>query len=83
MAKLKECKDCGHPVSKSADACPNCGRRYKRRWNEIGPFTSLLIFGFILLFILSSYSSEASEHTTTIPVYYTGIEANGNGFLVP
>lgn len=53
MATLKECKDCGHKISKSAEACPNCGARLKRRWNEIGPFTTkALIFVAFILFIL-------------------------------
>lgn len=29
MANLVECKECGHKVSKSAKACPNCGHRKK------------------------------------------------------
>lgn len=62
MARLRKCKDCGHQISKSADACPNCGRRLRRRWNEIGPLTTFLIFGIILLFFLAALSSEASEY---------------------
>ena len=49
MAGLKKCKDCGHDVSTSAEACPNCGARLKRRWYEIGPFTSKLVIGTTLL----------------------------------
>lgn len=30
MSKLTDCKDCGHAVSKNADACPNCGAKVKR-----------------------------------------------------
>ena len=30
MSKLTNCKDCGHAVSKNADACPNCGAKVKR-----------------------------------------------------
>ncbi|NVJ59498.1 MAG: zinc-ribbon domain-containing protein [Gammaproteobacteria bacterium] len=56
MASLKKCKDCGHEISKSAESCPNCGRRYRRRWNEIGPFTSILVFGTMFLFLLSMCS---------------------------
>ena len=28
--------------SRSADACPSCRRRLKRRWYEVGPFTTAL-----------------------------------------
>ena len=31
--------------SRSADACPNCGRRLKKRWYEIGPFTTAVVLG--------------------------------------
>ncbi len=29
-AKLAPCPDCGHAVSKLAEACPNCGRLLRR-----------------------------------------------------
>jgi hypothetical protein len=31
MAKLIECKDCGHKLSKKADKCPNCGAPKKKQ----------------------------------------------------
>lgn len=31
-------------VSRTADACPNCARRLKRRWYEVGPFTIAVVF---------------------------------------
>ena len=48
---LTKCKDCGYDVSKTAEACPNCGARRKRRWDEIGPFTTRLFFGTVLLIV--------------------------------
>ena len=51
MTKLIKCKDCGYDVSKMAEACPNCGARFKRRWDEIGPFTTGLFFGTLLLIV--------------------------------
>ncbi len=54
MASLIECKDCGHAISKSAEACPNCGKRFKRRWNEIGPFTTKVMLGGVALMVLVS-----------------------------
>ena len=53
MARLKECADCGHEVSKSADACPTCGKRFARRWDEIGPFTQALLWIRVLLIVLA------------------------------
>ena len=44
MAALNKCKDCGHEISKTAEACPNCGARLKRRWNEVGSFVTTLFF---------------------------------------
>ncbi len=55
MARLRPCKDCGHEVSKSAEACPNCGRRYRRRWNEIGPFTKSLLWFVLILFVVAIF----------------------------
>ena len=54
MAFLIECRDCGHEVSKSAEACPNCGKRLKRRWYEIGPFTTKVMLGGVALMVLVS-----------------------------
>ena len=53
MARLKECADCGHMVSKSADACPNCGKRFTRRWDEIGPFTQTVLWIPVVLILLA------------------------------
>ena len=52
MAALKKCKDCGHDVSNTAEVCPNCGSRLKRRWYEIGPFTTKLVISAALLIAL-------------------------------
>ncbi len=52
MAALKKCKDCGHEVSKTAEACPNCGARLKRRWYEVGPFVTTLIFAPLFIIVL-------------------------------
>ena len=58
MGWLVECKDCGHEVSRSAEACPNCGKRLKRRWYEVGPFTTGLVFILLALFLLGMCSSN-------------------------
>ena len=51
---LTNCKDCGHDISKSAEFCPSCGKRLKRRWYEVGPFTTILVIGVMLLMFLLS-----------------------------
>ena len=61
MASLKKCKDCGHDISKTAEACPNCGARLKRRWNEIGPFTTKLLIGTALLIVFLSFIGSALD----------------------
>jgi uncharacterized OB-fold protein len=50
MAALTKCKDCGHEVSKTAEACPSCGARFKLRWYEVGPFVTMLFF--VLMFFV-------------------------------
>ena len=52
MTALKKCKDCGYDVSKKAEVCPNCGARLKRRWYEIGSFTTTLVISTVLLIII-------------------------------
>jgi hypothetical protein len=38
---LKKCRDCGHSVSKRAEACPNCGAKFKTK--SMGCGTLLLV----------------------------------------
>jgi len=62
MPRLISCDDCGHSVSKSAEACPNCGKRLKRRWYEVGPFTTAVVLGppiLILAVMVLGMCSEA------------------------
>jgi len=56
MEKLKKCKDCGHSISKSAESCPNCGARLKRRWYEIGTFTTIIVLVPLILGIAGQCS---------------------------
>jgi hypothetical protein len=37
-------------VSKQAEACPSCGRRFRSRWFEIRPSIVLLLF---IVFLIS------------------------------
>ena len=56
MSKLINCKDCGHAISKNAEACPNCGAKVKR--------TSILTWVaaiFIGLMVLSAVLAAMSD----------------------
>jgi len=55
MARLMECRDCGNSVSKSADFCPKCGRRFKLRWYE-GRWSTVFkaVIGFFLFILIAS-----------------------------
>ena len=55
-SKLQPCPDCGHLVSRHADACPSCGRRLKTAASGEGLFlrtmnqaTALVTWGPLLL----------------------------------
>ncbi len=49
---LIKCRECGHGVSNTADTCPNCGYHLKRRWYEVGEFTTMLVIGLALIFAM-------------------------------
>ena len=61
MPRLISCKDCGHSVSKSAEVCPNCGKRLKRRWYEVGPFTTAVVLGPPILILAIMFLGMCSE----------------------
>jgi len=62
MAKLVKCKDCGHEVSKSAKACPNCGAKLPGRHPILITLLALIIIG-----VFGSLIGTISE-TDTGPV---------------
>lgn len=55
MARLIECGDCGHSVSKSAESCPQCGARLKLRWYE-GSWSAIFkaVIVIVLIFLVIS-----------------------------
>lgn len=63
MAKLIKCKDCGHEVSKSADACPNCGRKTKAKTSGCAWIILIGLIGFIWLG--ASYDGSTPTRTVT------------------
>lgn len=61
---LKKCKDCGHSVSSSANACPQCGAPMHGR-GVISSLARLLVIVFVIIPIgiaifMSVYQSETS-----------------------
>jgi hypothetical protein len=67
MSKLVKCKECGHEISKSAKACPNCGAKQKKT----GFFTKVfLFFGFLwivgtFMTILGGGSGASSSNSNS------------------
>jgi predicted nucleic acid-binding Zn ribbon protein len=52
---LTKCKECGHLISRSATACPNCGAKIKRT----SLFTKIVavVFGFVALLMYLGHKS--------------------------
>jgi len=53
MAKLIDCKKCGHEVSKTDKKCPNCGSKMSDQRTSGFTWVVVIVFGFSLFFILS------------------------------
>jgi hypothetical protein len=50
MPALFPCPDCGHEVSKKAEACPSCGRKLKSK-SSGAALLLIILLAFILYFI--------------------------------
>ena len=48
---MKNCKDCNHQISESAEACPNCGAKLKETFVE--QVLGLVIVMSILIFLFA------------------------------
>jgi hypothetical protein len=49
-------------VSKQAEACPSCGRRFRSRWFEIRPSIVLLLFiVFLISMVAPLWGSDAPQ----------------------
>lgn len=60
MSKLTNCKDCGHAISKNADACPNCGAKVKR--TSVLTWIAAVFIGLMVLSaVISGFSDEDSN----------------------
>lgn len=56
---MKNCKDCGKEVSKSAKTCPNCGRRLKK-FGILRVLLGIFVI-FVAMGILASLGSETED----------------------
>jgi RNA polymerase subunit RPABC4/transcription elongation factor Spt4 len=56
---LVQCDDCDHPISKSAEVCPNCGKRIKGSTTDQ---LALLIFILMLASAILAFFSLGSRH---------------------
>lgn len=63
MAKLINCKDCGHQISKNAASCPDCGAKNKR--TSIITWLALIFIG---IPVLIAVFSGAADDTQPEPV---------------
>jgi len=74
MAKLTNCKDCGHKVSKKANVCPSCG--VKNPSNRTHGFTKFLatllcLFSVFCLFAaFGDHEPSQANHELNLKVYY-------------
>lgn len=85
MSKLTNCRDCGHAVSKNADACPNCGAKVKR--TSVLTWIAAIFIGLMVLSaVMSGFSDDTSnsnaavneESPDAIQVIPTSSENNSN-----
>ena len=61
---LTKCKECGHQISKTAAACPNCGAKVKRT----SLFTKIVggFFAFIVLMMVIGHLSVEEERSKKV-----------------
>lgn len=52
-SKLKQCKDCGAAVSKSATSCPQCGAIINRKSSCLGSLVAILLLIFFVPFFIA------------------------------
>ena len=69
--KLKQCKDCGAAVSKSAPSCPQCGAIIKRKSSCLGSLVAILLLIFFVpffIFLLSRNAGSTGSSNIASPV---------------
>lgn len=67
MAKLIDCKDCGHQVSKKARVCPQCGAPIKAKGNF--GCLSVIVLSFLVIWAVGSLNdtSPTTRQVRTAP----------------
>lgn len=58
---LKQCKDCGASVSKSAPSCPQCGAILKRKSSCLGSLVAILLLIFFVPFFIALFGKGSSS----------------------
>lgn len=71
MARLIQCPDCRHEISKQAPVCPKCGRSMKRPASKnMGCCGVIVALGFVVLvglILMGSLAGPPSQPTRTPP----------------
>lgn len=66
MAKLIQCKDCGHQIAKSAKSCPHCGAKNKKPF-----YYNWLFWLIIVVFVLGMIPADDSDLMDNSPEHST------------
>ena len=61
---LKKCKECGAEISSSAEVCPSCGKRLKKKHPILGGF--LLIFGIMIILASTAGNVQTTPTNSTV-----------------
>lgn len=60
---LKKCKECGAEISTSAEVCPSCGKRLKKKHPILGGF--LLVFGIMIILASTAGNVQTTPTNST------------------
>lgn len=60
---LKKCKECGAEISSSAEVCPSCGKRLKKKHPILGGF--LLVFGIMIILASTAGNVQTTPTNST------------------
>ena len=61
MAKLVNCNDCNHEISKKAKSCPSCGAPQKKRTSPVTKLLAIIIFGSMGIAIFAGGGGTSSN----------------------
>lgn len=60
---LKKCKECGAEISSSAEVCPSCGKKLKKKHPILGGF--LLVFGIMIILASTAGNVQTTPTNST------------------